>query len=217
MCFSMEASFAASAILLTTGTVAIIKARKTPMRYFAAIPLFFGIQQAIEGFQWLVDKPSLTSTALGYGFLFFAFLVWPVYTPFSIMMMEPNAKRKQLLKAITFVGAAVSFYLLAFYLTSPLEVCVVENSIVYKIFVPFLGVGLPLYAFATCSSFLSTRSRARLLGVTTLGGLLVSLLAYRYAFTSVWCFFAAILSVSILAEILHPSISEHRRHTSSKR
>lgn len=207
MCFSAEASFIASGVLLTAGTVAVIKARKTSVRYFAAIPLLFGIQQGIEGFQWLVEKPSPISTALGYGFLFFAFLVWPFYIPFSVMMMEENKKRRRLLQAMTGIGTLGSAHLLYAYLNSPLEICVVNHSIDYNIAIPLFTLGISFYLAGVSMSLLSTRWRAKLLGVTTAVAFFLSLIAYEYAFASVWCFFSAILSVVVLAEVF-----AHTRH-----
>jgi hypothetical protein len=207
MCFSMEASFTASAVLLTAGSVALVKTQKQPTKYFAAIPLLFGIQQAIEGFQWLAEKPSMESTALGYGFLFFAFLLWPAYTPFATFMMEKDERRKKILKYFTVAGFLASLFLLVVCFISPLQVYTTDHHIVYDIPVPFTVAALTLYVSAVCTSLLSTRPRAKLLGFTTLAGFIVAILAYQYAFTSVWCFFAAILSVMVCVEIFHSSQS----------
>lgn len=70
MCFSAEASYAAAAVLLPSSALAINRARKN-RRYlaFAALPLFFGLQQLFEGLVWtagnlsnanLVQRYSLT-------------------------------------------------------------------------------------------------------------------------------------------------------------
>lgn len=201
MCFSLEVSAVASGVLLAAGTVGVIKARKSSVRYFAAIPLFFGIQQGIEALQWMVEKPSIESTILGYGFLFFAFILWPFYTPFSVFMMEQHEKRKKLLKYLTYIGALESLFLFMACLLFPLSVYVVERHIVYDIYVPLISISLPLYVLAVSTSVLSTRPYARLLGITTFVGFITSVLVYWYAFTSVWCFFAAILSVVVLAEV----------------
>lgn len=53
MCFSMEASFGASALLLGTGVAAAIKATSSPQRMLALIPLLFSVQQFAEGWLWL--------------------------------------------------------------------------------------------------------------------------------------------------------------------
>ena len=72
MCFSATASFAASAVLITAGGASLSLA-KPHQRLFAAMPLLFGIQQAIEGLQWLQLDKGESSLLAGYGFLFFAY------------------------------------------------------------------------------------------------------------------------------------------------
>ena len=201
MCFSLEVSALASGILLTAGTVSTVHAWKTPKRYFAMIPLFFGIQQGIEALQWMADKPSLCSTTLGYGFLFFAFLIWPVFTPFAYWIMEKDAKHKLWLGRFTLLGACGSLFLLLCMLTLPLAIFTANHHIVYDIPVPFVAIGIPLYLLSVCTGFFSTRFRARFLAATTLFGFCITLAAYMYAFTSVWCFFAAIFSGIVLWEV----------------
>lgn len=59
MCFSAEASFAASAALAATGLSSVVLAKTKKIRLVALIPLAFSVQQAIEGFQWLTPKPRI--------------------------------------------------------------------------------------------------------------------------------------------------------------
>ena len=114
MCFSTEASFAASAVLLITGAASIRKVSKPSQLMFASIPIIFGIQQFAEGFLWLaltnVDYSHLQMLST-YTFLFFAQVIWPSWVPISFFFLEQNAKRKKILAAITAVGLTVSFYL----------------------------------------------------------------------------------------------------------
>ena len=53
MCFSPEASFAGGLIISSIGIATVTKVYKSSQLLFAAIPLFFGIQQFIEGALWL--------------------------------------------------------------------------------------------------------------------------------------------------------------------
>ena len=53
MCFSPEASFAGGIIISTIGIATILKVHKPSQIVFASIPIFFGIQQIIEGVLWL--------------------------------------------------------------------------------------------------------------------------------------------------------------------
>lgn len=181
------------------------------MRWLAALPLLFGVQQAIEGVQWLVERPSVACGVAGYGFLFFAFLVWPAYVPFATAAIETNPKRKAFLKFVAFSGVIGSLYLLVPYLTEPLTVVEHQRSILYDINVPGTVISLPFYVFAVTSGLWSSRRRVQLLGLTVLIGFFVAMFAYNYAFTSVWCFFAAVASVLVLLEVNYAAKSYHRK------
>lgn len=213
MCFSATASFAAAGVLATTGVIASRHAFKYPsFRAYAAIPLFFAGQQAIEGLQWLADKPSLFSTILGYGFIFFAFLFWPSFIPYAVYCLETNAKRKRLLRDVMIVGMMCSLYLLTALLYNPLTVAILGHSIDYRIYVAYEDVGVALYVAVVCgSALLSTRYRVKTCGLLTLVGFLVTTWAFNETFTSVWCFFAAILSVLVLWEVMHIHRSSQKR------
>lgn len=53
MCFSAAASFAGGVIICSIGVATLRKVDKPSQIVFASIPLFFGIQQLIEGVVWL--------------------------------------------------------------------------------------------------------------------------------------------------------------------
>jgi len=205
MCFSAPVSFITSGVLAVTGVAAMRKAGKTPLRWYAAIPLLFSAQHLIEGLQWLADKPSACSTVLGYGFLLFAFLLWPVYFPFAAHKIETDPGRRRLLRGLTWFGLAGSLSLLAVLLIRPLTVAVAGNSMDYRVVVPFDVMGVVLYVIATCGPGLaSTRPGTRLFAGAVFLSFMVSILFYEFAFTSVWCFFAAALSVLVYLDVCRP-------------
>lgn len=212
MCFSATASFAAASVLGVAGVIGMRKAWKTPMVWYASIPFLFGVQQAIEGVQWLLEKPSAACSVAGYGFLFFALLLWPVYVPFSIYMMEKLQWNKMALRFSMLIGALVSLYLLVPYLMSPLNVVEYQYSIRYEIAIPPIVLGMAMYVFAVVSPMWSSRPRVRAFGVAVLVGFLAAWLTYKYALTSVWCFFAAVTSIFVLTEVLYaPQASKNKR------
>ena len=83
MCFSATASFTASALLTPVGLYALRRTYQSDPRYLAlaAFPLLFGIQQAIEGGLWLAleGRATLSTSTTALGFLFFAYLLWPIF------------------------------------------------------------------------------------------------------------------------------------------
>ena len=117
MCFSATASFSAGALLLGIGALTLRWALATRQRRalpFAAIPMLFAIQQLIEGVIWLtfrVDAPLLNSV-LTHVYSFFSHVLWPVYVPVAVLLMEPNGWRRRALTACIAAGAAVGTYLL---------------------------------------------------------------------------------------------------------
>ena len=73
MCFSANASFTLGAVLISTGIFSTIRANKANKNYIflALIPIFFGIQQVIEGIVWwqLYENKSPSSSFWIYFYL----------------------------------------------------------------------------------------------------------------------------------------------------
>jgi hypothetical protein len=114
MCFSTNMSLGAGVALGVIGILSVRKVRKPSQLAFAAIPLLFSIQQFSEAFVWL----SLTNkqfeareTIATNVFLFFAQVLWPAWVPFSIWLLEKDAKRKKMLLFLTGIGSLLAFYL----------------------------------------------------------------------------------------------------------
>ena len=100
MCFSSSASFSTGAILGVAGLLTITKVKNSDQYIFASIPLFFSIQQFSEGLVWL----SLTKSNFAIWesmatniFLIFAQVVWPIWVPLSIYLLEKDKFTKIIL------------------------------------------------------------------------------------------------------------------------
>jgi hypothetical protein len=230
MCFSAPASFLASVVLCTAGVATCRLARNQRQLLLAAIPLLFGIQQAAEGFVWLSFSYSAFESLrmlASYVFLFFAFVVWPIWAPVAVYFYEPvepvtvrgllwqhvvkrvwpHAQtpemwitRVSLQKLMIGAGLLVSGYLAMGLMAYDLVTQIVGCHILYAF--PFANpqviISSVLYVAATIGScMLSSSIRVRYLGAILSISYLVTALFYKYAFVSVWCFFAAILSAGI--------------------
>lgn len=192
MCFSATASFAASAGLAAIGA-ASYRAAPAKRKFLAAIPLLFAVQQAMEGIQWLSAGAGKSNLGAAYVFLFFAFLVWPVFIPSSVFVLDE--KRKKILRWFIVVGAGVSLALLALLATEPLTVRVWKHSIWYDVYAPFGASAILLYVAVVCGAMLVSSNRMiRFGGILAMISAGVSAFFFFETFTSVWCFFAAILS-----------------------
>src|SRR4051812_25010761 len=114
MCFSATVSFSASAVIGAAGVASIIMAKHTKRKMFAAIPLIFAIQQFFEGIVWITSMNTAYAawhnTAM-YFFLVFAQVVWPVWVPLSILLLENESKRRFVLTMLLGMGISVALYL----------------------------------------------------------------------------------------------------------
>lgn len=165
---------------------------------FAMIPLLFGIQQLIEGVVWLTfgrDAPVLKQV-MTYAYSGFSHVLWPIYIPFAIGVLETVRWRKRALGGFGVAGLAVGLYLLYFIVTRPLVAQVVSRHIEYAsphFYIPAIMV---LYLAATCmSAFFSSHRFVNLFGILALLSFLAAYFIAAHALVSVWCFFAAVLSV----------------------
>lgn len=198
MCFSATASFTAGTALSAVGVVTISKIRRKSDVLFATIPLIFGIQQLTEGVIWLSSQSSTLQTVMTNIFSFFSHVFWPTFIPLSILLMENIVWRRKILSAFVAIGSVVSVYLLYFLVTEPIRAEIVGNSISYDS-PHFYEVPMLLFYFAaTCVSCLF--SSHRFVNVCGIFAFVSAFIAYQFwaaTFISVWCFFAAVMSLVI--------------------
>lgn len=213
MCFSATASFVAAGGLSAAGILALKKSDKKT-RLIALIPLLFGIQQFFEGLQWLVPHPSSESLILGYGFLFFAFLLWPTYFPLSLYVIEKNEKRKKILLGVLIAGILTTLNLLIVILTNPMNIEALSCGILYDVNISLSNAGLLIYvAVVNIGPLISTHKPMRSFGIILAISALISYLFFAKTFISTWCFFAAVLSIFIYIHIS----AHHKKKKRSKK
>ena len=205
MCFSATGSFALSGVLTLLGAASMARNSSKPHRMFAAIPLLFAAQQAAEGTVWLTiagDHRTLNRVAVSV-FLTIALVVWPTWLPFALRRIECSATRRRTLAALLVAGGVVAVCAVLLMVSFPPFARIAGHSISYD----YAGTGdapkhlllLLAYVVPTVAPFFaSSLHMARLLGSVLAASLLVSVLVKRDALTSVWCFFAAVLSGLIL-------------------
>ncbi|HVU51766.1 MAG TPA: DUF6629 family protein [Polyangia bacterium] len=209
MCFSATGSFAAAGLLAAIGATSLAHGVGRPARMVAAVPLLFSVQQAAEGVVWLtIDQrpPGLVARVAVMVFLGFALVVWPAWLPASLRLMEQDPQRRRLLGVLSGAGAVMSAVAAVLLVVVRPAAHVSGHHIAYD-----FAVGLPresvvpllCYLVPTAGPFfVSTRGLARLIGAILVAALVVTLVVARTALTSVWCFFAALLSALILAMVV---------------
>jgi hypothetical protein len=204
MCFSATASFGAAAVLGSIGAISLTKAKKPSHKMFAAIPLVFGIQQACEGFLWLAltkDSFEVWQMPATYCFLFFAQILWPTWMPVSILLLEQDVKRKRWLKWMSLGGVFCSLVMSYRIVTFAVNAEIQNHHILYNVdnSVALVVISSALYFLSTVAAAFSSSVRyMKLLGSLSFGSLIISKLFYKMYFISVWCFFAAILSIVVI-------------------
>ena len=209
MCFSPTASFALSGILTTVGVIAVARAGRPAQRMFAATPLVFALQQASEGVVWLtIDAPAHTA-ALAVAvrlFLGFALVLWPAWVPVSLWLCERRPGRR---RALFFLGAfGVAFALAALFLLLhfPSAAKISDRSLTYDFAMKTSGfvhvVILATYIGCTVLPFFIATSRLmRAFGVLLVVAVAAAMIVRAEALTSVWCFFAAGLSLLVAVAV----------------
>ena len=201
MCFSVTASFSAGAFLLGLGTLTLKLARRPRELAFAAIPLLFAIQQLIEGVIWLTFRyeAPLLNAVMTHVYSFFSHVLWPVYVPVAVLLIEPRGWRRTAMAVIAAAGLAVGAYLMYTLVLFTVVARPTGQHIEYVSPHFYAAAVMSLYLLsATVSPILSSHRMVKVFGVLAL--LSFASVYYFYAtwFISVWCFFAALLSVIIL-------------------
>jgi hypothetical protein len=202
LCFSAAANFVGSGALGAIGVATFTKVKHKRELLFAALPTLFAIHQFIEGFVWLgLDGvlPSTVTRDMAAAFMLYAQGLLPFLLPLSVMLFEPNETSRRRMLPFLALGVATTLYTLWALTAYPFDVYVRGNSIVYidqatnNIWVAVA------YVIATCGSLFFSKIRAMVLfGVANVAILLVVMAVKRYAFTSLWCAYAAVASVIVL-------------------
>jgi len=201
MCFSAEASFLAAGITGAAGVVALSMTTKREEWPLAAMPLFFAVQQLAEGFLWqdLALPQPINAEHWTFVFLIFALVFWPVYAPLAAVLIEPDGKRRQWMSLAVIAGVVVALYFLWSLTHQPQTATIDGAHIVYSGDPSAPKLFALLYPLATCgAAAISTFRPVRFLGAILIIGGMIAYYAYWQAFTSVWCFFAAIASAMII-------------------
>src|SRR6185312_1930389 len=203
MCFSASASFGAGVVLSVIGVASIKKVKQPSQFIFASIPLVFALQQITEGFLWLaLTNPAYAfiQQATTYTFLFFVQVVWPIWVLLAMLLLEKDERRKKIQKIFLATGILVSTYLAYCLVTFTPIASNIGYHITYQqnYLKGFSRYGGLLYMLATVvSPLFSSVKKMWAIGTTILISYIITDIFYENYITSVWCFFASIISISV--------------------
>ncbi|WP_338104757.1 DUF6629 family protein [Modestobacter muralis] len=207
MCFSATASFTAGTALTAVGMVTVYRSRGRSELPLAAVPLLFGLQQLTEGLLWVGLDNDLTGLQSWstYVFSLFSHVLWPMFIPFAFLLVEPVRWRRRAISVFLALGIGVGLYLLYFLVRFPVSAHVHERSISYDSPHFYIAGVLVIYLLATCFTGLFSSHRCvRIFGVLAFVLAIAAVLVSIMTFVSVWCFFAALLSLLILIHFSGP-------------
>jgi hypothetical protein len=127
-------------------------------------------------------------------------ILWPVVIPFAVLLLEEERKRRRKLRILLVIGISLSlyyaFFLFFFNVTSEILSCHIlygtqsPKSLSFPTFIVYLAVTIAPF-------FISSIKRMPLLGILMFLSCVATAIFYKLYLTSVWCFFAAIISMVI--------------------
>ena len=210
MCFSATSSFLAAGVLGSIGIATLRHVREPRALLFASLPILFAFHQFSEGMVWLGLEGHIGKLALDHvAFLFMLHAqgALPLLVPLAVALMEPRGWRRGVILAFTGIGAIVSAWDVTGLIFYPSRTFIEHSSIAYRN--PLTGnMAIScLYVLATCGALLlSTHRVVRAYGVLNVIGLTIVEVVKSYAFASVWCFYAAILSTMLYYQFVRRNI-----------
>jgi hypothetical protein len=213
--------FVSGAVIGVVGVATLAKVQHPREIPLAALPLAFAVHQVAEGFVWLglegrVPR-SLGDFAL-HVYVLYAWALLPIVAPLSVALVEDDEGRRRLMYGFVGLGAVVSGYLLQAIVRESVSARIVEHTIRYHGVGGLAGAATVLYVVAICGTLLlSSHRRIVWFGMINLVAVIVIAWVQADALTSLWCTWAAVVSVLIYMEFADRSDAEHSlfRHAPS--
>ena len=207
MCFSAEASFGLSVALLSGGVYCVKNAlsKNRLLLPVAIIPILFAVQQFSEGWVWICLRWENAALVRMFALVFLAFAIvfWPFWVPFCAFVTGKR-KEKIIFGFLSVLGLVIGLgvYVPLFISVDSPVTDVINHAIHYNVsgsttfqFVPVLLWEAMYIAIIASPLFASNSRKILYLGIAIVLSAAVSYLIFWFAFTSVWCFFAALLSL----------------------
>jgi hypothetical protein len=210
MCFSATASFVGAGAIASIGIATLRLVREPKTVLFASVPMLFALHQFTEGLVWLGMDGTLGPDGLHRAFL--AFMVYaqgilPALMPAAVLLMEPAGSRRRIIALLTGFGLIVCAWDLYGLITLPSRAYVDHHSIAYRNAMTGNFWISCVYIVATCGSLLASSHRVlRWYGVLNIIGLIVVEIVRAEVFASVWCVYAALLSMMIYLQFRRGAI-----------
>lgn len=200
MCFSAGASFSAAGVLSVIGLLTVKKVHDKRLYPLSLIPLFFALQQFSEGIVWLALGNCISTAFIlpaSYFFIGIACITWPIYISIATLAYEKQIIRKRLLYIPFLIGLSLAayavFHLVYYEIQAQIIACHIFYSVKDTAFSYYFTI--PYLLATILPFFISSIKKMWILGLVFLISFIVSFFVYTTWLTSIWCFFAAIISM----------------------
>ena len=206
MCFSPVGDLVGGAVVVAIGVDACRHVNgRSEYLAIAVLPLLLGLHQVDETFVWwgLQGRvPVDVGNVAMWIYLVFALVVLPALVPAMLAIFEPSSHRRRRYIPFVLLGLVVSGVLLEAMLVANPTAHLGRYHISYSLGLQHGVVIIGLYIAATCGSFLVSGNRSLVwFGVANLVAVIVLAVLCANGFTSLWCFYAALVSGAIAVHL----------------
>jgi hypothetical protein len=202
VCFSPGADAVVGGIVVVVGVDALRHVREPKQILLASLPLLFGLHQMDEAFVWW-GLQGRVSESIGrvsvWIYMLFALAALPVLVPIAVLAVERSAGRRRLIAVLAALGIGVGVALGVSLFRGSVDAVIDGRHIAYDVSALTQGRELTgLYVVAACGALVASSHRdLAALGVLNLVAVPVLMWLTVGGFISLWCFWAAMVSVVI--------------------
>lgn len=203
MCFSITADLVVGTALVPVAVASLREVKHWREVPFASLPAVFSVHQFLEAAVWpnRFVSAGMADFAM-HAYVFIALPVLPLLLPLAILMLEPRGARLRV-APFAVLGAVVSAYLAFVVLAKPVGVTRCPHVLEYQTASRDSYLWAVLYILAVIGPALMSGYRSIVVfGLANLVGLVLVAVLYLQAFASLWCIYAAVLSVLVLVHMV---------------
>lgn len=202
MCFSPQGDLAGGAVVMAIGIDACRHLHgRREYRMLAVVPLLLGAHQVDETFVWWGLQghvPRAVGSVAMWIYLVFALVVLPVLVPSVVLALERTRRRRLRIAPFVVLGVVVAAILLAALVRGHPVAHLGAYHIAYSIGLNDGVFVVGCYVLATCGSMLASSSRDIVwFGAANAVAAVILARLCADGFTSLWCFYAALVSGAI--------------------
>ena len=202
MCFSPGADVVVGGIVVVIGADALRHVREPRQIALASLPLLFGLHQLDEAFVWLGLQGRVSESVERVGiwiYVLFALAALPALVPVAVLAVERSAGRRRMISALAALGIGIGIALASSLFRGSVDAAIDGRHIAYNVSALSQGRELTaLYVVAACGALIVSSHRdLAALGLLNLVAVPVLMWMTVSGFISLWCFWAAIVSVII--------------------